>query len=59
VWDVDRSDVSRALAKTIAYKESGKDELANEWATRLFELLERADIHADLPLRLRVARPVP
>lgn len=41
---VDRSEVSRAVAKAIAYKACGKDAEAAQWARRLVELLECADI---------------
>lgn len=41
---IDRSAVSQALAKAIAYKNCGKDRDANEWARRLIELLECAEI---------------
>lgn len=41
---VDRSAAAQAMAKAIAYKQCGKDELANEWARRLVEILECADI---------------
>ncbi len=41
---VDRSEVSRALAKAIAYKQCGKDREAEEWAIRLVKLLECANI---------------
>jgi hypothetical protein len=44
--EIDRSAVSRALAKAIAYKNCGKDEAANEWATTLVELLDCAGILA-------------
>jgi hypothetical protein len=37
---IDRSATAQALAKAIAYKNSGKDEAANEWARKLVELLE-------------------
>ena len=37
---IDRSAVSQALAKAIAYKNCGKDAEANDWARRLIELLE-------------------
>ena len=42
--EVNRSEVSRALAKAIAYKNCGKQRDAEEWARRLVELLECADI---------------
>jgi hypothetical protein len=41
---IDRSEVSRALAKAIAYKNCGKDKLAEDWAYRLVTLLECANI---------------
>lgn len=42
--DIDRSEVSRALAKAIAYKQCGKDADASQWAIKLVHLLECADI---------------
>ena len=41
---IDRSAVSQALAKAIAYKQCGKDHDAEAWARRLVELLECASI---------------
>jgi len=41
---IDRSEVSRALAKAIAYKQCGKQQEAQQWARRLVELLECAEI---------------
>lgn len=41
---IDRSEVSRALAKAIAYKACGKDQAAEEWARKLVILLECANI---------------
>ncbi len=41
---IDRSEVSRALAKAIAYKQCGKDWEAECWAIRLVKLLECANI---------------
>jgi hypothetical protein len=41
---IDRSAVSRALAKAIAYKQCGKDQLAEAWAAELVRLLECANI---------------
>lgn len=41
---IDRSEVSRALAKAIAYKQCGQQQKAEEWAARLVRLLECADI---------------
>jgi hypothetical protein len=43
---VDRSEISRALAKAIAYKQCGKQLEAGQWARRLVELLECAEILA-------------
>lgn len=41
---IDRSAVSQALAKAIAYKQCGKDRDALDWARRLIRLLECAEI---------------
>ena len=41
---IDRSEVARALAKAIAYKSCGKDREAEQWARKLVELLECAEI---------------
>ena len=41
---VDRSEVSRSLAKAIAYQNCGKTEQAEEWARRLVEQLKLAQI---------------
>ena len=41
---IDRSEVSRALAKAIAYKQCGKDLEAERWAKILVQLLECANI---------------
>lgn len=41
---IDRSEVNRALAKAIAYKQCGKQEKAEAWAARLVRLLDTADI---------------
>lgn len=43
---IDRSEVNRALAKALAYKQCGKDAEAEVWAARLVELLECAEILA-------------
>ena len=43
---IDRSQIAQALAKAIAYKLCGKDREARQWARRLVELLECADILA-------------
>ena len=44
---IDRSEVSRALAKAIAYKCCNKDKEAEEWARKLIRLLEMANILKD------------
>lgn len=41
---IDRSEVSRALAKAIAYKNCGKDKDAEEWAKELVRLLQCSSI---------------
>ncbi len=41
---VDRSEVSRAVAKAIAYKNCGKQAEAEQWARELVRLLACADI---------------
>lgn len=41
---IDRSEVSRSLAKAIAYKQCGKDREAAEWARRLVHQLQCAEI---------------
>ena len=41
---IDRTEASRALAKAIAFKQCGKDSEASDWARKLVELLECADI---------------
>ena len=41
---IDRSEVSRTVAKAIAYKQCGKDRDAEQWARQLVRLLECADI---------------
>ncbi len=41
---IDRSEVNRALAKAIAYKQCGKDLAAAQWARILVGLLECAQI---------------
>jgi len=54
---IDRSEVSRALAKAIAYKQCGKNEQASAWAAKLVRLLECADIldNRAIALSLRAA----
>ena len=44
---IDRSEVSRALAKAIAYKNCNKDEEAEKWGRELIRLLEMANILKD------------
>jgi hypothetical protein len=41
---MDRSEINRALAKAMAYKQCGKDSDAEAWARRLIELLELSNI---------------
>ena len=41
---VDRSEVSRAVAKAIAYKNCGKQTEAEQWARELVRLLACANI---------------
>ncbi len=41
---LDRSEIARALAKAIAYKQCGKDSMAEDWARELVKLLECAKI---------------
>jgi len=41
---IDRSEVSRALAKAIAFKQCGKQREAENWARQLITLLQCADI---------------
>jgi hypothetical protein len=41
---IDRSEAARCLAKAIALKSCGKDREAAEWARKLVEVLECADI---------------
>lgn len=48
---MDRSEINRALAKAIAYKQCGKDREANNWARKLIELLECSDILVDEALQ--------
>jgi hypothetical protein len=44
---INRSEVNRALAKAIAYKQCGKDRDATIWAAKLVRLLECAEILND------------
>ena len=41
---INRTDVSRALAKAIAFKNCGKDQDAEEWARELIRLLKCENI---------------
>ena len=41
---MDRSEINRAPAKAMAYKQCGKEAEAREWAIRLLGLLELAEI---------------
>ena len=41
---MDRSEIARALAKAIAYKQCGKQRDAEQWAAELVRLLECANI---------------
>ena len=41
---IDRSAVSRAIAKAIAYKNCGRDSEAERWAAELVRLLQCAAI---------------
>lgn len=41
---MDRSEIARAPAKAIAYKQCGKQAEAEKWAAKLVRLLECADI---------------
>lgn len=41
---MNRVKINQALAKAMAYKQCGKQQQANEWAIRLIEMLECAEI---------------
>lgn len=41
---IDRSAVAQSLAKAIAFKQCGKQAEAEQWARRLMQQLECADI---------------
>lgn len=47
--NIDRSEVNRALAKAIAYKQCGKDYEAEVWAVELIRLLDCADVLNERP----------
>lgn len=48
---IDRSEVNRAFAKAIAYKQCGKDEQAKAWTVKLILALEQADLLDESDLR--------
>lgn len=50
ISDTDRQQMTRALAKAIAFANAGKPDEANSWAHTLFTLLGAAGVH---PLRLK------
>jgi len=54
---IDRSEINRALAKAIAYKQCGKDREAAEWAARLVRLLEVAHIVAPMLAKGEILSP--
>ena len=41
---IDRTEVNRCLAKSIAYEQVGKTEQAEDWARKLMEHLQLAGI---------------
>lgn len=45
----DRVELSRAVAKALAYKEAGNDTLAAEWAYRVLELMGCAGLFQRRP----------
>jgi hypothetical protein len=55
---LDRSEINRALAKAIAYKQAGNNERAGEWAASLVRLLECADILREAPAPAPAPAPV-
>ena len=42
--EIDRSELSRCLAKAIAYQQCDKPEMAEEWARQLIRELQLANI---------------
>jgi hypothetical protein len=52
---IDRSEINRALAKAIAFKQCGKDDAANEWAKVLIRHLECESILEDKRPTLTIA----
>jgi hypothetical protein len=49
----DRSELSRALAKAVAYRDCGKPEKAAAWAAELVRLLEAKSILTPAALAMR------
>jgi hypothetical protein len=47
--DIDRTECARALAKSIAFRNIGKHDLADQWARTLFHLLMPARTAAPAP----------
>ncbi len=45
---IDRSEVNRALAKAIAYKQCGKQREAEQWAAELVRLLDCHNVLGDI-----------
>jgi hypothetical protein len=43
-----RSEISQAIAKCIAYKNCGKQDMVNLWALKLLELLECYELTDDM-----------
>jgi hypothetical protein len=41
---MNRTEITRALAKSLAYREAGNAKLANQWAAELLRLLAAAGI---------------
>ena len=52
---IDKSEVSRALAKAIAYKHRGDDAAAEQWAAKLIHLLDCSEVLDPQRLELRRA----
>lgn len=51
---IDRSEVSRSLAKAIAFKNCGMEGKANAWAAQLVKQLECAGILSPNAVRLNI-----
>lgn len=45
--EIDRTEAARALAKTIAYKNCGKDHDAAVWARKLIKILDMGEAFRD------------